>query len=384
MANPRLFLLLLLCTLIPLLSQQSVSAQWANPPAPTTTPVEDAAPAVDPSGPAVDPALSTGDPAAAAATAAASPAAPAAAAGPYHVFLPAMQAVRASGSLMLGAYVDGQPAPATITAFQQLVGRSLDINGMYATWDMRFNDWDRLQHSCEQGQIPLITWEPQGDDGSNRYPLAEIAAGKFDEQLRRDLSALQASTCPKIIVRFAHEMNTRTVRWYNWQAQPEAYVAAWQHVVTLAHEIAPKIAWCWAPQQPNDVKLYGFAEFYPGDAYVDYVGTTITNFVTDDPSWPYKTSWTLFSTRWKNEYPYYRSVNKPIIISETATTESLTNPNGKAEWIHDLFATVRSYRDVVGVVWFHRDAARGHYASSYRVDTSDAALQAFREELRIP
>jgi hypothetical protein len=369
------------------LSYTTVSAQSDKPPVPPTTSAGDpAAPAVDPSGPGRDPALSEADRAALTPTSAAAPVASATttAVGPYHVFLPAMQRIRTPGSLLIGAYVDGLPAAETITAFQQMVGRRLDINSMYATWDMNFANWDRLQYTCDQQQIPLITWEPLGDDGLNHYPLTDIAAGKFDEQLKRDLTALQATSCAKIIIRFGHEMNTRTVRWYPWQGQPETYVAAWQHVVSLAHTLAPKIAWCWSPQQPNDTRSYGFLEFYPGDAYVDYIGTTITNFVTADPTWPYKTTWTLFQDRWNKEYPYYKSLNKPIIVAETATTESLYDIEDKAAWIHDLFDTLRKYHDVVGVVWFNRDEARSATDKSYRVDTSPASLQAFREELRIP
>jgi hypothetical protein len=113
-----------------------------------------------------------------------------------------------------------------------------------------------------------------------------------------------------VMVRFAHEMNGS---WYPWGQQPAAYTAAFRRVADAVHATAPRTAMVWAPNYGGGYPYTGgtyaaasgsaafaamdtdgsgsltmaddpYQPFFPGDAYVDWVGLTLYHF---GHAWPY-------------------------------------------------------------------------------------------------
>jgi cellulose synthase (UDP-forming) len=138
-----------------------------------------------------------------------------------------------------------------------------------------FIDWKDTHGLAQQillaenaGNTPLITLQPGGEtDGS--ILLSDITTGKYDQRLQSISNILAASHRP-VYIRFAHEMELYNV--YPWGNQDASlYIGAWKHVVTYVRTHgANNTKWVWSPAGNT-----GASGYYPGDDYVDVVGTTI-------------------------------------------------------------------------------------------------------------
>ena len=106
------------------------------------------------------------------------------------------------------------------------------------------------------------------------FDLDEV---KDDAYIREFARAAKASEIP-IFLRFGGEMNGN---WVSWGLQPEKYIEKFRLIHDIMAEEAPNVAMVWAP---NFFPWDNMSQFYPGDAYVDWVGvscyTTLT--YTDD------------------------------------------------------------------------------------------------------
>lgn len=138
-----------------------------------------------------------------------------------------------------------------------------------------FIDWKDSHGLAQQillaensNNTPLITLQPGGEPDGNKL-LSDIAAGKYDRRLD-DIDRVLAASHRPVYVRFAHEMELYGV--YPWGNQdPALFVNAWRHVVTHARQDgAVNTKWVWSPAGNPGAEAY-----YPGDQYVDIVGTTI-------------------------------------------------------------------------------------------------------------
>jgi hypothetical protein len=128
---------------------------------------------------------------------------------------------------------------------------------------------------------PFIWWQPT--DPTN--PAAGVyerhkntIAGKHDAYIRTWAKAAKAHGGP-VIIRFAHEMNSD---WFPWGIEKrfdnnaKTFVKAWRHVVTLFRQVgARNVKFLWSPY---NAERGGYADFYPGNAWVDYVGVTSLNW----------------------------------------------------------------------------------------------------------
>lgn len=130
-----------------------------------------------------------------------------------------------------------------------------------------------------RGPTPLITWEswaaaPNGDI-QPPFTNEAVAAGRWDPYITRVARGLQALGKP-IYIRLDHEMNGD---WYPWHRNPIAYVAAWRHVVAIfRREGATNVKWIWAPNAISWTTSGWLDEvrpYWPGEAYVDYIGLTL-------------------------------------------------------------------------------------------------------------
>jgi endoglucanase len=150
------------------------------------------------------------------------------------------------------------------------------------------------------------------------------------------------------------------------------YVAAWRHVVTLfRQEGATNVRWVWSP---NIIVGDGtpYAELYPGEEWVDWVGVDGYNF---GPTREWHT-WTTFYDVFAASYDALAALTtKPLMIAETASTEI---GGDKAAWIRRGLLTdlpTRFPRFQL-VIWFHEDKE-----TDWRINSSPATLAAFREVL---
>jgi hypothetical protein len=122
-----------------------------------------------------------------------------------------------------------------------------------------------------------------------------------------------------------------------------------------------------------------YGNYYPGDAYVDYVGAHGFNAPR---VWGGR--WTGFDEMFDGARADHilsdlvtRYPGKPIIVGEFATDEGAAN--AKAQWIGDAYLALLNHPNVVGAVWFNMDKE-----ADWRIESSPAAEAAFRAAMAEP
>ena len=138
------------------------------------------------------------------------------------------------------------------------------------------------------------------------------------------------------MIRPMHEMNGK---WYPWGGpvngnSPAQFRAAWRRIHTIfRREGATNVTWVWSPNArsypgtyPNRIEAY-----YPGDAYVDWIGLSGFNWGTSNP----RLRWTTFEEVYTNLLATLRLFNKPIVVAEMAT---VADGGNKAAWIKHTYS----------------------------------------------
>ena len=124
-----------------------------------------------------------------------------------------------------------------------------------------------LAQTQQNANTALITIEPKGEPNGAKL-LSDIQNGKHDRKLNEIAKILKASPNP-VYIRFAHEMELQNL--YAWGNQdPQLFVSAYKHTIDIIRKRAPSTQFVWAPAGNTGADAY-----YPGDDYVDIIGTTM-------------------------------------------------------------------------------------------------------------
>ncbi len=290
----------------------------------------------------------------------------------------------AGDGIALGAYIEGdRDDGGRIDRYVGLVGRTPALVGWYLDWAYGGNfNRSHADLIAERGAMPMLTWEPKDHTiiGPNQpaFTLARILGGEYDAFITgwaRDVAAWGKP----IFIRLAHEMNGD---WYPWSpgvngnTTPQ-YAAMWRYVVDIfRREGATNVRWVWAPNAFAPT-LPPLDALYPGDAYVDWVGTSVFNWGTSE-------TWGRWAECADVLTPVYeaatRLTNKPLMLSELGAVEA---GGSKARWITQaLMRDIPTRFPLVrGVVWFHDHSRQ---ANDWRVNTSLSALDAFKRAAMMP
>lgn len=195
-------------------------------------------------------------------------------------------------------------------------GQLADVSGLehlFAAWaqdDTGGVPLEQIEASYRRGVPILLSYEPWPLEGYSQWSiLSDTAKGEYDNVIRAAAQSVDALEQP-ILIRFGHEMDID--RLYPWSGRnSEKYVAAYQRVVDIFREEgATNVLWVWSPGGTLDAEQY-----YPGDAYVDYVGVTILEY----------TEWELdagyleprpIKDLINEKYHLFLNLDKPMIIAE--------------------------------------------------------------------
>jgi hypothetical protein len=294
-------------------------------------------------------------------------------AGPVSVFPPP-----ATGAFF-GAFVGVGPDTEPDSQSEQLFTNEEVLIGRKWVIDNRFyddtGDWanDRTKWDIAAHIVPLITWMPFG----NGDPLDEIIAGQHDAAITSQAQSAKALGA-QILLRWAHEMNGN---WYPWSGSsnggadagaaggPAKYVAAWKHVHDIFVQVgATNVVWIWCinvADVPGDAWNH-WTNYYPGDAYVDWVGLDAYNWGSSSSC----CIWEAFGDLVDAPYQDY-AATKPIMLPETASAEV---GGDKGAWIADMHQKIKTqYTDIKGVVWFDINKE-----TDWRIASSPTALAAYK------
>jgi Glycosyl hydrolase family 26 len=226
-----------------------------------------------------------------------------------------------------------------------------------------------MKEALASGAIPLVTMGLQGQT------LAEIAAGEQDSEIRAWARAAKAFGYP-FLFRPWWEMNGT---WYSWGRSPD-FVAAWQHFHDVVEEVgATNVTWAWVPNTIWGEPASDPTAYYPGSAYVDWVGMDAYNFGLNP----------LQSDRWTSPAetigPTLEVLNriapgKPVCICEIASTEIGGN---KATWITELLQRyLPSQPSIQAVLWFNYNIEANGGRFDWPIESSTGAEKAFHEGIQ--
>ncbi len=218
------------------------------------------------------------------------------------------------------------------------VGRNPNLLGQYIAWNSPFDSGGAAK-ALGYGALYYMAWEPFG------VTAASIAAGGQDAYISNFAKAVHAFGDP-VAMSFGHEMNGNWYPWGTGQTTPADFVAAWRHIHNLfAAAGASNVIWVWNPNIINPMPAVELEPYWPGSAYVDWVGLT-GYFPTTGPD-------TFDGIYGPTLTEVKRFTSKPVIIAETAVE---TGPDEVAS-IRNLIGGVKANHNVLGFVWFDYDKA---------------------------
>jgi mannan endo-1,4-beta-mannosidase len=219
----------------------------------------------------------------------------------------------------------------------------------------------------------MIRWVPT-DPGDPSDPArhANILAGQHDEYIRGFARDVKDFKNP-VIIRFAHEANGSRFPWgvTGYDNTSASFVAAWQHVHAIFRDVGARNArFLWSvSKQSCSGGCNPYREFYPGDAYVDYIGFSSFN-------------WGALRDEWIPMVEGYQRVterltevsSKPIIVAETGC-----HPEGgdKAAWITEGYPAVYAALPAIAAVVYLDVDLRATDQPDWRLSSPPQALQAY-------
>jgi beta-mannanase len=247
-----------------------------------------------------------------------------------------------------------------IVALEDSLKMTFPLIHIYTAWGSKPEEkfpTDRVKNIITLGSIPVITWEPWlSDFNEETYPegqkpvdadkngMKAVASGVYDNYINQWAAAARKINS-HLFLRLGHEMNDGyRYPWGPHNNTPQEFNAAWQHVHDLfVKQGAKNVIWVWSPHP-----AYEYREFYPGDAYVDYVGVGVLNYGTVAP-W---SKWWTFKDIFGKFYDSVAVYKKPIMITEFG---SLAVGGNRAKWYADALDNMpQRYPNVKSVVFFHR------------------------------
>ncbi|MEX2237365.1 MAG: glycosyl hydrolase [Dehalococcoidia bacterium] len=278
--------------------------------------------------------------------------------------------------------------------YSQQAGAAPSIIATFETWS-NTPPLDKLRHIASHDAVPLVAWEPWNGPNREATDLDGLFSGRYDGYIESWANALASLRSP-VLIRLGHEMNGD---WFPWSGAnngggaldgygtdrradgPERFVAFWRYVHDIFTEAgAVNVSWLWSPN-PNSVPDESWnqpLEYYPGDAYVDWVGVSVFNFGDRTDAKPWAT-WRPFSDIVGGPYHLFEPLGKPMIIPEVGSVEGSGN---KGNWIREMAIEIRlSFPLIKGIVWFdENDPELGDFS----LDTSPDSMAAWREVSREP
>jgi len=268
-----------------------------------------------------------------------------------------------------------------LNAVNALVGGNAGLLMYFAPW----SPFDGFLLNQIQDQVPaserpvvVLSWEPgPSSTGCNLGyggvgPLTAIAQGNCDSYIWSFATALKARP-ERFILRLGHEMNIADTPWWpgHYGSGPSQYVAMWRRVHGIFDSVgADNVEWAWSPNyasNPYDDGTYAWNDihsYYPGDAYVDWIGLSGYNWGS-----PWRTFEEIYDEVLRDMTCSYA---KPQLLLEIGTVDGGGGTQTKATWMTDMYSSLPEYPFVRGVAWFNdfAHASRGH--ADFRITTSTA------------
>lgn len=230
---------------------------------------------------------------------------------------------------------------------------------------------------------PFIWWQPTNpaNPAAGVYERHKnIISGKHDAYIRTWAKAAKAHGGP-VIVRMFHEMNGS---WFPWGIEKRfdnsaaTFNKAWRHVVTIFRQVgARNVKFLWSPYNADKG---AYRPFYPGNAWVDFVGATSLNWGT----WGGR-KWRSLPDILKRPLAVVRNLTrtgsdpqgKPVILAEVGSNHE---GGDKAAWITQGYKQAyKKFPSIRAMVYLDYDTSTTAGQPDWRLVVPDGrALAAYR------
>ncbi len=260
------------------------------------------------------------------------------------------------------AYSGADAEQSAILGFEHTIGRKLAIDSLYVPWTGQM-PVSAARWVLRQGSIPMISWAAA--------PTDEIAAGRYDAQIIAAARQLKSLHGP-VLLRWFAEMNLRGS--LPDAISPASYIAAWRHIHQIFVRVgASNVRWVWCPDASGFGNAAAAASYYPGRAYVDWIGADGYNWGGEGG----QVGWRSFRQIFLPFYQWGLSTGKPMLVGEFGTVEG---PQGaKAAWFLQAARAIQTeFPAIRAVLYFESDHENFGQNFDWRVTTSESALAAFR------
>ncbi|RPE14260.1 glycosyltransferase [Chitinophaga lutea] len=250
---------------------------------------------------------------------------------------------------------DGVTAISEVRKLQQTFNAHVSIVSLYIPWgdESRSSIPAHLADAIyRNGSVPLITWEPWASTfrQSAAHPelqqekgiFSHIVKGEFDAYIREFALQIKALNRP-VYLRFAHEPDNPAYPWSpSGGNTAEDFKQAWRYVHDLfIRNRVYNAIWVWNPWKPEAAERY-----FPGRAYVDWIGVTVLNYgAAYGGGYSFSQLYEPFHGK-----QLWRS-GLPVMVAEGGALRSEQN---QAQWMDDaLKAVTGRFREIKAFVLFN-------------------------------
>ncbi|WP_052002670.1 glycosyl hydrolase [Microvirga sp. BSC39] len=211
--------------------------------------------------------------------------------------------------------------------------------------------------AARRGRQVIVTVEPwtrapNWKDGSETL-LTDVIAGEFDREISAICHEIGASGAP-VMVSWGHEMDETQGRFPWANKDPELFQKAYRHFVNQCRPHAPEARFGWTPK--GEATL---ASYYPGDAYVDFIGLTLF----DLEAWNIEQNdHRTFADKFGALHGQVVNYGKPIVLVEfgVSGTESY-----EETWLSCAQEKLRRFPQVEALVYFN-DQETWHWPEPHK------------------
>jgi endoglucanase len=299
-----------------------------------------------------------------------------------------------AGAYLGDAVSNPQGIASAISSFGSMTGKRPALVKTFHSLNCDFtaNGWcgQVLRQVATTGATNYVALDLGWTGAPTGGVLDAINAGQADARITAVAQGIR-SVGSLVMLEPGWEMNGN---WsFSWQgalnggtsAAPGKYAAAWRRIVGIFRaQGATNVRWVFNPNVGNaltntasgSTNWNWYANYYPGDTYVDYVGAHGFNGPT-----VWNTAWQDFGTMTDGAGADHmlsdlaaRYPTKPIIIGEMATQEGTAGQ--KAQWIADAYQKMLANPRVAGAIWFNANKE-----ADWRVESSTSSLQAFQQAM---
>ncbi|MDD2715615.1 MAG: glycosyl hydrolase [Candidatus Wallbacteria bacterium] len=316
-----------------------------------------------------------------------------------------------SNGIYFGAYPDFSGYPnetgfenavtrEKVSDFEEIAGKPI----IWAFFSKTFGDGFtfpsvEVKEIQAEGVLPYIRLIPRSNVDAcpeKKFTLSAIISGQFDKDLSAFARSAREVKAP-LMIEFACEANGD---WFPWNAKwnggnnkdgygepdqydgPERYRDAFRHIVKLFRaEKADNVTWFFHINNADspDVAWNRFADYYPGDEYVDWVGVSVYGPLKPGDEWE------SFTSLMDKAYPKLCKLTKikPLALLEFGAYDD--GSDKKARWIAEALNSIidKKYPRIQAVSYWHEIWQNDDQSvSNLRLDSSPKVMDTFRKLIK--